>query len=408
MQSPRGRVRRRSAARGTAGGAGPVPAAAVVGPHRTRRRLVAAVLLVAVVWLGQSLGRALTGPGTDSVSARVAEWARFHHLGGIVTELERLQYDLHKPRTGGALSGGIPAIAPGSAPSAAPSAAPTRAQAGLPAPAPVMVQASPALPHEGDWQTISTVHGLPALREAFLRPDAAHSSYLAGVAWMDPTLLHFVLHPGTQVPGRSGWPEPPLVTASPATGLLATFNSGFTMQDARGGFWEGGEQVDALRAGAASLVLHTDGSVDVEAWTGGATPGPGIAAVRQNLDLLVDGRALAPGIDSNSNSKWGATLGNNAYVWRSAIGVTSTGALVYVAGPALSTRSLGQLELAAGAVRAMELDINPEWTSFMTYAPGSGTAAGMLVPHKLTADEQNSATRYLRTSTRDFLAVYAR
>src|SRR5450631_1234945 len=46
---------------------------------------------------------ALTAPGNDSVGARLAESARDHGLGAVVTGLENLQYRLHPPRTGGAL-----------------------------------------------------------------------------------------------------------------------------------------------------------------------------------------------------------------------------------------------------------------------------------------------------------------
>lgn len=367
-----------------------------------RTRWVAAVVLLVVVvclgWLGDSVGRALTAPGSDSVSARLAEWGRFHHLGVVVTGLEKIHYDLSKPRTGGAPAGGVPSAGTNT------QASPARAAGGLPAPAPVSAQVSPALAGEGGWQTVSMVHGQPALREAFVRPDASHTSYLAGIAWMDPTLLRFTLHPGTQVPGGSGWGQPPLISGAALSGLVATFNSGFTMQDARGGYWESGKQAGQLRVGAAALVIDAGGRPDVVSWPAGPVP-TGVVAVRQNLDLLVTGGALAAGIDSNSTSKWGKTLGNRAFVWRSALGVTKTGALVYVAGNALSTRTLGQLEVSAGAVRAMELDINPEWTSFMSYTTGT---AGAAVPRKLTADEQGSARRYLRTSTRDFVAAEAR
>lgn len=360
--------------------------------QRTRVVTVVVVLVVALGWLGDSVGRALTAPGGDTTAARLAEWARFHHLGGVVTALEKVQYDLNPPRTGGSPRGGIPRtqIVPAAA-------------GGLPAPAPVPVQAPGALPGEGDWQTVVSVHGVPALREAFVRPDARHTSYLTGIAWMDPTLLRFELHPGTQVPGGTGWSQPPLIRPAARAGLVATFNSGFTMQDSRGGFWESGRQVGRLRPGAAALVINSAGRMDVVRW-GSAPPGADLIAVRQNLDLLVDGGRLAAGIDSNSSARWGATLGNRAFVWRSALGVTADGALVYVAGAALSTRTLGQLEVAAGAVRAMELDINPEWTSFMSYPQGSTTAP----PKELTSDEQSSPSRYLHTSTRDFLAVYAR
>ena len=54
-------------------------------------------------------------------------------------------------------------------------------------------------------------------------------------------------------------------------------------------------------------------------------------------------------------------------MWRSGLGVTADGAVVYVAGPGLSALSLANLLVRAGAVRAMELDINTDWVDFFTY-----------------------------------------
>ena len=72
--------------------------------------------------------------------------------------------------------------------------------------------------------------------------------------------------------------------------------------------------------------------------------------------------------------RWGATLGNAVYVWRSGVGVTANGALVYVGGPGLNITDLADLLVRAGAVRAMELDINTDWVNFSTYI--AGDAAG--------------------------------
>jgi hypothetical protein len=51
----------------------------------------------------------------------------------------------------------------------------------------------------------------------------------------------------------------------------------------------------------------------------------------------------------------------------------------------------------------MELDINPEWPSFVTYGAGGGRDAIKLVPNS-----QQSAQRYLVPDDRDFFAVYRR
>ena len=54
-------------------------------------------------------------------------------------------------------------------------------------------------------------------------------------------------------------------------------------------------------------------------------------------------------------------------------------------------------------VRAMELDINYEWTTFNFYSTfGAGG------PTKLLPGMSRPATRYLSPDDRDFLAVYAR
>ena len=96
-------------------------------------------------------------------------------------------------------------------------------------------------------------------------------------------------------------------------------------------------------------------------------------SVRQNLDLLVDGGQPVPGLDAADTTQWGYTLGNRVYVWRSGLGVTADGALVYVGGPGLNITDLADLLARAGAVRAMELDINTDWVNLATYRPSSPT-----------------------------------
>ena len=131
--------------------------------------------------------------------------------------------------------------------------------------------------------------------------------------------------------------------------------------------------------------------------------GPDIAAVRQNLRLLVDNGQDAPDLTTGS---WGLTLKNADYTWRSGIGQTADGNIVYAMGPTLNVQTLADLLRNAGAVRAMELDINPDWTSFMTY-DGSHNHDDP-VPAKLLDTFVHTAARYYSTDSRDFIAVYAR
>jgi hypothetical protein len=154
-------------------------------------------------------------------------------------------------------------------------------------------------------------------------------------------------------------------------------------------------------------VIYSDGRIDVGTWGADVTMTPRVTAVLQNLVLIVDHGQVAPDATYNDTRIWGATLGANTVVARSGIGVTSSGALVYVAGPALTARSLAESLQRAGAVRAMSLDINPEWVTFNFFGhPNPADPTGILA-HKLYPQMQRPADRYLGPTreSRDFFAV---
>ncbi|MGH3493689.1 MAG: phosphodiester glycosidase family protein [Sciscionella sp.] len=367
--------------------------------RRTRRhRGLLVMLAVLVLVLGATAGSvvpALTAPGTQSNTARLAEWARNHGLGAVVTWLEQLTYQ--QPKVGGTPKGNSPLHH-------AQASSPPSSRAAEKLPAAIPPPATPALPGEGSWRVVARVHGRPAMAEAFLRPDAVHTSYTVGAVWFNPHLVAARLHPGAAQPGGSGWTTPPSI-AHPS-GLLAAFNSGFKLTDAHGGFYADGRYAKSLVPGAASMVFRRDGSMTVGRWGRDVRMGPSVAAVRQNLVLLVDHGRVVPGIDTNTTRSWGATIGNKKYVWRSGIGVTAQGNLIDVIGPRLSAHSLADLLHRAGCVRAMELDINPEWTSFVRY-PASATSPTRK-PVNLLSTMHRSPRRYNTTSARDFVTLHAR
>ncbi|MGH3438908.1 MAG: phosphodiester glycosidase family protein, partial [Sciscionella sp.] len=332
-------------------------------------------------------------PGTMSTTARIAEWARNNGLSPVVNWLEQQTYA--PPKVGGAPGVNSPLRHP-------PQAGPPQPMVAMPASIPPPAQ--PALPGEGQWQVIARAHGKPAMAEAFLRPDAVHTSYTAAAVWFNPHLVRARLHPGTAQPGGTGWSVPSTITRP--SGLLAAFNSGFKLADAHGGFYQHGRYAKALAPGGASMVFYRDGTMTVGQWGRDVHMSPQVAAVRQNLVLLVDHGRVVPGIDANTQQVWGATVGNKKYVWRSGIGVTATGGIVNVIGPRLSAHALAVLLRRAGCVRAMELDINQEWTSYVLYhhtgAPGS---AG---PHNLLSTMRRSPQRYNSLSARDFVTLHTR
>lgn len=375
-------------------------------PHAYRRRpsrvywlrrgvlAVVAVLLVTTTW---SLVGALRAPG-DDVPTKLAEWARDHGLGPAVTLAEAIQYKLSPPPTGGTPD--TSQLASGAAEAA--NAAKSPARATLLALQPRMSSPdSPELPGEGVFVPAVTTKAGPVVQVTFVRPDAVHTSFLTGVAWMSHK-LRFVLHPGYQDPGTSGMSQPDQITGSELAGLVASFNGGFKIKDTQGGYYDHGHTVGTLANGAASFVVYKDGHATVGTWGSDVSLTPDVAFVRQNLQPLITGGVVAQNLDANVQSNWGTTVGGGYAVWRSGIGVTKTGDLVYAGGDALSVTALADILHRAGAVTAMQLDINKAWVSYMYYT-GSGSH---LTPHKLAAF-QRPADRYLNPTSRDFVAVYA-
>jgi hypothetical protein len=136
---------------------------------------------------------------------------------------------------------------------------------------------------------------------------------------------------------------------------------------------------------------------------------PDVASVRQNLDLIVDGGQPVPGLNANDTSKWGFTLHGSVYVWRSGVGVTADGALVYVGGPDLNITDLADVLARAGAVRAMELDINTDWVNYSTYQPQiPGGPATPTNGTELLAGMTGTPGRYFQSWwARDFITMSA-
>ncbi|MDP9295384.1 MAG: phosphodiester glycosidase family protein [Actinomycetota bacterium] len=366
------------------------------------------VILVLLLPAGWSYEHALTAPGSASLGVRTVEWVSAHGGQRLVLWAERTWYSRHAPPVGGTPQGGIPTTG-----SQAPSAAGGQQGAGgqqpgishLPPPRAIRPIADHPLPREGTWQPVGQqVGGAPTMYESFLRPDRVHTSLLAGVVWMDTTLLNAELIPGTQVPPNGSWSPSGEVPRSQRDRLAAAFNSGFLLNDSRGGWYSQGKIGQPLRNGAASLVINKDGSATVGAWGRDVSMSSKVAAVRQNLSLIVNGGRPVAGLGTNNFQIWGATLGNAVLVWRSGVGVTQDGALVYAAGPGLSVQTLADILARAGAVRAMELDINTEWVTFNFYAPRSGHPYGEHTG-KLLSAMTRPATRYLVPDERDFVAM---
>ena len=362
-------------------------------------RVILALIAVFLCWVGFSVGQAVAAPNGGSLSSKLAEWARDHYLGPVVTFGEWISYS--PPKVGG--KPGFSLTAPGALPSKK-----YKATRGFQPNIPERLN-SPAgtpLPGEGVWRVLETVKNEPAIFGTFLRPDPVHTSYVAGIVSMDQRLVSFQLRPGAEDPGPGNWKAASWIPPGTRKGLLATFNGGFKLDSAGGGFYLNGASKGTLVNGAASVVYYRNGTVKIGAWGSEVKMTPNVVGVRQNLKLLVDHGKVPAAVNQDVISKWGATLGGGYYVWRSGLGITEGGRLIFVYGPALNVQELASMLRRAGAVEALQLDINPEWMSY-DYYQASGHPADPS-PHALLPEQQGSAYRYYSPYSRDFTVVYAR
>ncbi len=330
----------------------------------------------------------IAGPSNSSFTIRSFEWLRDHGAAPFASQVEGVYYSLNAPSTGGPPLRRLPLT--------------HRAAIATTHPADITPVIEPALPDEGVWSPSDTwsAPDLP-VQTAQFRSDPNYPQMVAGVAWIDTARTWIGLYPGRLEPSvdvpRGTMEVPPGARSR----LLATFNSAFKLQDSGGGFAIGGRTYAPMKAGMATLIGYADGRVDVQQWEGGPDVGPGIQFARQNLLLIVSGGQPNPNL--SDGPEWGATLGNAVRVWRSGIGVDARGNLIYAAADNQTVGSLAQILIRAGAVRAMELDINSYWVTFISYAQPFAGQPSSLLPNMTRGPD-----RYLSPDDRDFFAVYLR
>jgi hypothetical protein len=342
-------------------------------------------------------------PSSLPLGVRSVEWLRNHHGNWIVDEAESIYYGWNAPRKGGPQLKVLPKVGVAPAGTTVASAPKTPRPRATPWPPPIEPVFAHPLPGEGVWQrTGPLVHGGPPVLVTTFRTERDYPRIVAYLAWFDHTRTALAWYPGRYEPPSADARGPMMVPYDQRWRLLATFNGGFTHIDGNNGSAVNGVTEEPLQDGLATLIGYRDGSVDVRTWTGGPTAPSSIVYARQSLPLIVDNGKLNPELDNST--KWGFTLGNAVRVWRTGVGIDRRGNVIYAAANDQTVMSLARILLRAGAVRAMQFDINPEWPTMNIYAHRSGS----LVPIKVVPNDMQPVTRYLVPDDRDFFAVYRR
>jgi len=408
---------------------------------------VALCVLVALGYFAWSVYQASKESPGEPLQVVVATWMRDHSLGPVVAKLE----DFYYTHINTAAVGGAPVVSaqiendgsdvvttatprpslipippestaiPDSSP--VPQATPDFSFAPIPKPTtqalpldgvvahldPPSALVSPASapePMEGIWQPVGNyVAGSPAIYVTRIRTDNIHTSYYATAMWIDTKLTTTMFVPGFEEPKGGPNQFGGSLPAELVPLLLANTNGAFRLEDARGGYVYDGTVVKPLETHRASAVFFRDGHLEIGRWGRDFQMNSEILAVRQNLDLIVDrGKSLVN--NPAYSTAWGATTDKENLAWRAGIGQRTDGSIVYVIGQALSAQSLADTLVAAGAQRAMVLDMNQYWSAGFYF---SHTRGGAAICHRLDPDIGGPCDRFLHSYKRDsfqFLAAY--
>jgi hypothetical protein len=345
-----------------------------------------AAVVISLIPASISYLKAVTGTYNVSWTIQSVEWLRNHGANGLVSQVEDWYYSLTAPAKGGPGLGSLPKAG--------------LADSGVHPPPSISPVIHPALPGEGVWHPASRDPGLAgSLFVTTFRSEADYPRLVAGVAWINGQRTRLSYVPGMQeppsLPSRGSAEVPPALRRN----LVATFNGGFPLSTSNGGLVARGQTIAPMVNGAGTLVESASGKVDVVSWHGGPTAGPNVVFAKQNLPLIIDHGQKNPNL--SDGPEWGATVGNAIRVWRSGVGVDRNGNLIYAAADTQTVGTLATILQRAGAVRALELDINQTWTSFITYQHRYAHDPSNLLP-----DMVRSPSRYLTPDDRDFFAVY--
>ena len=266
----------------------------------------------------------------------------------------------------------------------------------------------PSLAGEGTWRDypLQLFPGKEVMAYTFVRPDAARSFAMVTMVQLDMNVMRMGSVAGTQQPGGPvGKPGSGVVPKDiiDSGNLIAAFDGGFQYKDGQYGMIVGNTTYLPLKNDLGTLVGYDDGTLKIVDYTGQSL-GNNVAFVRQNCPMLIQDGSITV-TDSKDRTLWGrlATGTVGIYTWRSGIGITKNGNLIFAVGNNLTPDTLAVALQSAGAVNAIQLDINPIWVRFNIFQPSS---PGQYTSTTLTKDLADGAKQYLHGYQKDFFYVY--
>lgn len=279
-------------------------------------------------------------------------------------------------------------------------------------PAPMVLPKTSALrdnpePGEGAWSTAGLPRSTPSdmlMAKTFVRPDKSRPYAMVGVLLMDWRRIRLHMTAGTVDPGGyRGVKGPGVIPADAYPKLLTAWNGGFKGPHGGFGMYADGHEYVPLRNGLATLCVAKDGTLKMGEWGSDIAWDDKYEACRQNAVLLVQNGEVSKRT-TEGNDTWGYVQVNSSefITWRSAVGLTKDGNLLYAAGNSLSAETLAKALWAAGAYTAMQLDINSPYVLLGLFFDQPDDS---LKSDRFMDNMPDTPRRFLGTQERDFMWV---
>lgn len=260
--------------------------------------------------------------------------------------------------------------------------------------------------NEGVWhdRPLKIFPGQEVMAYTFVRPDPTRPYAFVTLVSMDMSKLKLGAVAGTEQPGGPvGNPGPGVIPQDivKSGDLVAAFDGGFQYRDGEYGMIVNGKTYLPLVNDVGTLIGYSDGTLKIINYNGQDLSN-NVSFVRQNCPMLIeDGNTSI--LNEKNKKLWGRTFNADIYTWRSGVGLTKNGNLIYAVGNNLSPLTLSYALKMAGAENAIQLDINPFWVRFNIF---ESNGSGGYQTSTLTKDLKDGSKEYLNGYSKDFFYVY--
>lgn len=358
-----------------------------------------------VPWLGPALAdgvRSVVGPApvawAEDVAYGAADWLRLK-VGGDAA-----------PKTYWELPEATPAQPSVAVEAASEGAAGPKAPKSEPPPEGSIPFDNVRAEGDGRWiaMHVPSDGGSSGFYKTLIHPDRMRPFAAVAVVAIDLSQLELHLVAGNDEPKSQSVKRderPGVVPEEHRATLVAAFNGGFKAMHGNYGMRVGEKLFIPPRDIACTIGKAPDGALGIHTFSKMKDEEPSLSWFRQTPPCLVEAGEPNPGLLHEFNRNWGATVGGDTIIRRSALGLSKDKRYAYYAlGDAVTAQSLGRAMQAVGAYDAAQLDVNYSYPRFMLYEASEAGVPMATAP--LLPDLKYSPTDYVGApSQRDFFYV---